>query len=85
MIAASLVTVRIAESRKQLDMELPTDMPAGELAPKLLAALKNVEDARLHDVTQIRIKVDARYLDGAETLSSAHIWDGGIITVERSV
>lgn len=85
MIAASLVTVKIANSKKQLDMELPADMPVRELAPKLLSALKNLDGGIAHEVERIQIKLGERCLTDEETLSSANIWDGGSITVERSV
>ena len=85
MIAASLVTVKIADSKKQFDMELPADMPVRELAPKLLAALKSLDGGIAYDVERIRLKLGERRLTDEETLSSAHIWDGGSITVERSV
>ena len=87
MINAVMVTVKIAGTQEQHDMELPADIPTKELAPKLLMALKNIEGRLFMGVESIKIKFDAenRYLFDIETLASVGVWDGSIITVERGV
>ena len=87
MINSVIVTVKIAGAQQQHDMELPADIPAKDLAPKLLMALKNIESRLFMGVESIKIKFDAenRYLFDIETLASVGVWDGSIITVERSV
>jgi len=85
MINAAMVTVKIAGAEQHHDMELPADIPIKELAPKLLMALKNIEGRLFMGVESIKIKPDDEnhYLLDTETLISAGIWDGSIITVER--
>ena len=87
MIAAVIITVKIAGTNQQHDMELPADTPVKELAPKLLMALKNIESKLFLGVERIKILFDSenRYLLDRETLMSAGVWDGGTITVERVV
>ena len=87
MIAAVIVTVKIAGAKEQHDMELPADTPVKELAPKLLMALKNIDGKLFLGVDRIKILFDVenRYLFDRETLMSAGVWDGGTITVERVV
>ena len=87
MIAAVMITVKIAGTKNQCDMELPADTPMKELSPKFLMALKNIENDLFFNVGHIKIKSDDydRYLTDEETFDSAGIWDGSIITVERMV
>jgi uncharacterized ubiquitin-like protein YukD len=87
MINAVIVTVKISGTDKQHDIELPADIPIDELTSRLLIALKNIESKAFLGVDGITIKVDAenRYLSETETLISAGVWDGSIITAERSV
>ena len=87
MIAASILTVKIAGTKAQYDMELPADIPVKELSPKLLMGLKNLESRLFLGVEGIKIKFDAEnyYLKDKDTLASAGVWDGSVITVERVV
>ena len=87
MINAVMVTVKIAGVGQWHDMELPADIPVKELAPKLLMALKNIESRLFMGIERVKIKFDAenRYLADLETLVSAGVWDGSIITVERGM
>jgi uncharacterized ubiquitin-like protein YukD len=87
MITAVIITVKIAGVKVQHDMELPADTPVKELAPKLLIVLKTIESKLFFDVDRIRIRFDSenRYLLDRETLLSAGVWDGSVITVERVV
>jgi len=87
MIASVMITVNIAGTMAQYDMELPADTPMSELSPKLLMALKNIGGDLFLDVDSIRIKSENynRFLNDDETLESAGVWDGSSITVERSV
>jgi hypothetical protein len=87
MITAVIITVKIAGTKEQHDMELPADTPLKELAPKLLMALKNIESKLFLGVDRIKVLFDFenRYLLDRETLMSAGVWDGSTITVERVV
>jgi hypothetical protein len=81
------VTVKVVGEPINYDMELPADIRIKELSPKLLMALKNLENRAFLGVEQIKIKFGAewRYLKDRETLLSVGAWDGSIITVERVV
>jgi len=85
MINAVIVTVKMEGSRRKHDMELPADIPLSELASKLLMALKKIEKSLFMGVGNIKImyNTENRYLFNLETLASAGVWDGSIITVER--
>ena len=87
MIASVMITIQIAGTAEQYDMELPADTPVGELSPKLLMALRNIGIERFGSYESIRLKSEDynRYLDDGETLESAGIWDGSTVTIERSV
>ena len=87
MIAAVIVTVKVAGTGVQYDMELPADIPLKDLSPKLLVALKGLEGKLFLGVERIKVMFDAegRYLKEKETLVDVGIWDGSMITVERMV
>jgi len=87
MTAAVILTVKIAGARKEYDMELPANSPMKELTLKLLMAFKEIERDLFLGVESVRVKYDAdnRYLTDEETLESAAVWDGSVITVERMV
>ena len=87
MISAVMVTVKIAGTNKAYDMELPADTPMVELLPKLLMALKSIEEGLFMATLGIKVKSETlrRHLTDGETLLTAGVWDGSIITVESVV
>lgn len=72
-----IVTVRIFE--KQLDMELPSFLPIGELKDKILETyyvMNQVQPGRGRDVL---LSYEDQILDRARSLSYYGIWDGSFI------
>jgi len=68
---------------QEYDMELPINMAISELSIKLLEALKTLEPEHFQSTSCIGLRFDEenRFLRNDETLESAHIWDGSILTV----
>ena len=85
MIPSVILTVKIDRTEQEYDMELPADMKIEELCVKLLWAFKNIENELFRTIERIRLRFneECRFLENDETLSSAAVWDGNIITVVK--
>ena len=85
MIQSVILTVKTERSKQEYDMILPANVKVSELTGKLLETLKSMEPEYFLAAGGIGLRCDGngRYLSGEETLESAHIWDGSIITVVK--
>lgn len=81
MIEKVLVTICAENPAFEADMELPAQMDIGELAKKLLEALKMLEPAKFSKVDSLSLECDGKILKAGSTLDAQCIWDGRIITV----
>ncbi|MCX7749941.1 MAG: EsaB/YukD family protein [Clostridia bacterium] len=77
-----IVTVEIPDSSTTYDMELPNDIPSGELA-QMIAKSLHLEDNTSVRGTFFKIQADppGRVLGEEETLAEAGVWDGSFITL----
>ena len=87
MIDSVIVTVKIDNTNKEFDLELPAKMPINELSEKLIVTLDNIQDDLLYGVKEIKLKYDIekRFLEDDETLEDAGIWDGSYLTLIKVV
>ena len=83
MLNSVILTIRVEQSRKEYDLELPANIPGEELCWKLLAALKNVDNQafRFAERISLRINQNGKMLGATQTLEDAEIWDGSILSV----
>ena len=79
-----ILTVRDDKGRVEHDMELPADVPVGELCGRLLAALKNMDYEAFGSRNEIMLRVHpgGRTLGAEETLETAEVWDGSELVIE---
>lgn len=73
------VLVTLVLPDEQLDMELPTFLPAAELAAKLAETLRAYRPERYAAVFQLHLSGGGQSLKDKETLASRGIWDGAIL------
>lgn len=85
MLNSVILTVKVERTELEYDMEFPANIPGTELCVKLLTALKNIESDIFRSIEKISIRVErsGELLGDEQTLESACIWDGSIITVEK--
>ena len=76
-----IVTVQTVDQRFMQDMELPSELPVSELAPKLLEVLKNIAEDEFADCGNIRLEANNRVLSDNDTLVKAGAFDGSRITL----
>jgi len=83
MISSVILTIKINKSKNEYDMELPANMKISELSIKILESLRNLEAEIFQSVNRIGLKFykTDSILGGDETLESAHVWSGSILTV----
>lgn len=78
-----LVSVTDAESGISWDMELPTQMPAKELALGISRFLRENGKMPFRSSAGDRIWFHDRRLLDDDTLASLEIWDGSEITIHK--
>ena len=85
MIQAVMVTIKVDRTDHEYDMELPANLKIAELSSKLLDSFKNIESDMFRTIERIKLRFDGedRFLEDEETLESACVWDGNIITVVK--
>ena len=76
-----IVTVQTADQLFMQDMELPSELPVSELAPKLLEVLKNIAEDDFADWNNIRLEANNRVLTDSDTLVKTGVFDGSRITL----
>ena len=76
-----IVTVQTIDQRFMQDMELPSELPVSELAPKLLEVLKNIAEDEFSECASIRLEANNRVLTDSDTLAKAGAFDGSRITI----
>ena len=85
MLNSVILTVRMDRMNIECDMELPAGIYGDELCAKLLMALKSIDPGTFNSIEaiNIRIKRTGKLLADGDTLETAEVWDGSIVTVER--
>ena len=83
MFNSVILTIQMEQSDIEFDMELPTNIPGGELCEKLLVIVRNFEDQVFHNIKKINLRIERskKMLDDDQTLEDAEVWDGSIITI----
>ena len=78
-----IITVRCVEEGVELDMELPSGIPAGELRGQALNVLKSVYPDRFEAWAECRLSHGPRVLRDGETLAESGIFDGNYLDVNK--
>lgn len=75
-----ILTLRLAPSGKELDMELPAFLPVENLCDRLLETLRVLSPAGF-ECAALSLQHNGRTLEGAATLASAGLWDGSMVEI----
>ena len=83
MLNSVILTVKVEGEEVTYDMEFPANVPAGDLCDRLLVVFKSIDAEAFRDVERItlRMKRSGKLIGDEETLESAEVWDGSIVTV----
>ena len=77
-----IVTIRVAKSGQQYDMEVSPHVPCGELAKQIVSAIELENSTVARDIKNPYLATEAGHrLADSKTLASMGIWDGSIITI----
>ena len=74
-----LVTVFFGDANFNVDMELPSQQPIGELSRRVLDILKSLYEGELSGWQSCRLQYNNRILSSDETLLKAGAFDGSKI------
>lgn len=74
-----IVTIKIVDKGRDIDMELPTFMPWQELNFKILECLQDSMPEEYGSYCKLNAMYKGILLNDDETLASMGIWDGSII------
>jgi len=75
-----IVTLVIRQD--EVDMELPSFLPIGELAEKIAETLENMDSDRFYGLGKITLRFQGVALNREKTLASCGVWDGSILECE---
>ena len=78
-----LATIECPNEKVSIDMELPANIPVGNMADKILEVLKNMYAGLFSSWTKCFLIYNNRILNNNETMLSAGIYDGGYIYVAK--
>lgn len=81
MVDHVIVTVKSQNEMFNVDMELPSKIRLGDLAPQLLENLKAISPHQFIGKTEIKLKCRNKTLSPNETLETEYVYDGAIIEV----
>ncbi len=84
-VESVLVTVMLADTGEELDMELPAFLPAGELSRRLLETLRGYRPGRYEGAEGLSLVWRGRRLGEDDSLASVGIWDGSRIKAEKEM
>ena len=76
-----LVTLEFADGTRELDMELPSEMPIGELAPRVLEVLKEYYKGELDNWKSCSFEYNSKLVDSPTTLLKLGAFDGSRLLV----
>ena len=76
MIENVIVTARFGGD--EFDLELPFRVAIKEILPNISELIKSIGRGKIDN---IKIKTNERFLEFDETLESAKVWDGSVITI----
>lgn len=79
-----IVTLKMPWLGQELDMELPCFMPMKELTGKLLETLRLMMPDTFMGVKSIGLTSTKGLLKEEESLGTAGLWDGSVITVVKN-
>ncbi len=82
MIDSVIVTIRTRDSRINVDMELPANMPVIKLRKLLRQALHERYQQYWFARDSISLTCNGLALDEEDTLEECGIWDGSLILIE---
>ena len=71
-----LVTLKLEDGSFEVDMELPSQLPIGELRRRLLGILKTLREDELSGWQTCRIEYNNRILNDDDTLLKVGAFDG---------
>ncbi len=81
-LQSSLITIICDEFKFEADFELPTFLKIEKLELKMIESLKTLNPSLFFCVSGLTFVFNGRILDKNESLSSAGIWDGAIVTMK---
>ena len=81
MIDNVILTIDAEIRGISVDMELPAQLPIGELSPKLLETLKEIAPDSFRGVEKLSLIYNGTQLTENATLESEAIWDGNTLIV----
>ena len=76
-----LVTLELADGSHEVDMELPSEMTIGELAPRVLDVLKGRYEGELDVWKMCCFEHNSKVLEENDTLLSRGVFDGSRLLV----
>ncbi|MBQ3653503.1 MAG: EsaB/YukD family protein [Synergistaceae bacterium] len=76
-----LVTLELADGSHEVDMELPSEMPIGELAPRVLEVLKGRYEGELDGWEKCCFEHNSKVFAESDTLLSRGAFDGSRLLV----
>ena len=79
-----ILTLIFGTENYETDMELPAELPVGELRRKLLEVLKNLYEGEFAGWKSCVLEHDYHILDDKDTLMSAGVYDGSRLYVIES-
>ena len=81
MVDRVIVTLQIENSRTQVDLELPANVPAGQLLPHLLGYLRTQAPGVVRGFDGGELLYRGTALGERDTLAAHGIWDGSILVL----
>ena len=86
-IDSVIVTLRLSNGGKTIDMELPAFLPLEELNDKIAESLRAMSPAVFGAISGLGLARDGRSLDKSLNLAQSGIWDGSILdfTSDRGI
>lgn len=84
MVSSIIVTVRFQNPQKQLDMELPCQLPVSQVRKELLAALKSGGFSGAKSAQDLELWTGSEKLRDDKSLAEADVWDGAVLTAKMT-
>ena len=75
----AIVTIRLPEGARQIDMELPVKMRVEELLVRIRRVLSEYDGSLAWEHNALELRWQGKILNTGMTMSDYQIWDGSVL------